>query len=79
MELQAEIMDGFAAGFIGQTLEVLCMGREEDGTPWGRSRYDSPDIDSRVLFSGRAKPGDLVRVTITAAEEGELIGEQEDE
>ena len=76
MELQAEIMDGFAAGFIGQTLEVLCMGREEDGTPWGRSRYDSPDIDSRVLFSGRAKPGDLVRVTITAAEEGELIGEQ---
>ncbi len=78
MELQAEIMDGFAESFVGKTLEVLCMGAEDDGAPWGRSQYDSPDIDSRVIFSGTAKPGDMVTVTVTAAEDGELIGEQEE-
>ena len=76
MDIQAEVMDGFAERFIGRELEVLCMGAEDDGTPWGRSPYDSPDIDSRVVFSGTAAPGDMVRVHITAAEEGELIGEQ---
>ena len=76
MELQAEVMDDFAGSLVGRTLEVLCTGAEDDGTPWGRSPYDSPDIDSRVVFSGRARPGDMVRVTITAAEDGELIGEQ---
>ena len=76
MDIQAQVMDGFAERFIGRELEVLCMGTEDDGTPWGRSQYDSPDIDSRVVFSGEAAPGDMVRVLITAAEDGELIGEQ---
>ena len=76
MEIQAEIMDGFAETFIGRELDVLVMGREPDGTPWGRSEYDSPDIDSRVIFSGDAKPGDMVRVRIDSVDDGELIGEQ---
>ncbi len=76
MDIQAEIMDGFAESFIGRELDVFVMGREPDGTPWGRSEYDSPDIDSRVIFSGTAVPGDMVRVRITSTDEGELIGEQ---
>ena len=76
MEIQAEIMDGFAETFIGRELDVLVMGREPDGTPWGRSEYDSPDIDSRVIFSGGAAPGDMVRVRIDSVDDGELIGEQ---
>lgn len=76
MEIQAEIMDGFAETFIGRELDVLVMGREPDGTPWGRSEYDSPDIDSRVIFSGDAAPGDMVRVRINSVDDGELIGEQ---
>ena len=76
MEIQAEIMDGFAETFIGRELDVLVMGREPDGTPWGRSEYDSPDIDSRVIFSGNAAPGDMVRVRIDSVDDGELIGEQ---
>ena len=76
MEIQSEIMDGFAETFIGRELDVLVMGREPDGTPWGRSEYDSPDIDSRVIFSGDAAPGDMVRVRITSVDDGELIGEQ---
>ena len=74
--IQAEIMDGFAETFIGRELDVLVMGREPDGTPWGRSEYDSPDIDSRVIFSGDAAPGDMVRVRIDSVDDGELIGEQ---
>ena len=76
MDIQADVMDGFAESFLGRELEVLCMGEEDDGTPWGRSQYDSPDIDSRVVFSGSAAPGDMVNVKITAVDEGELIGEQ---
>ena len=76
MEIQAEIMDEFAASLIGRTLSVLVMGREEDGTLWGRSEYDSPDIDGRVLISGDAYPGELIRVRVTAADEGDLIGER---
>jgi ribosomal protein S12 methylthiotransferase len=75
MEIQAEIMDEFAASLIGRTLSVLVMGREEDGTLWGRSEYDSPDIDGRVIISGDAYPGELIRVRVTAADEGDLIGE----
>ena len=76
MEIQAEIMDEFAASLIGRTLSVLVMGREEDGTLWGRSEYDSPDIDGRVIISGDAYPGELIRVRVTAADEGDLIGER---
>ena len=75
MEIQAEIMDEFNETLLGRELDVLVMGYEEDGTPWGRSEYDSPDIDSRVVFSGEAQPGDFVRVRITDPDDGELIGE----
>ena len=79
MDIQAEIMDDFADSLIGRTLDVLVMGYEGDGAPWGRSAYDSPDIDSRVIFSGSALPGEMVRVRILSADEGELIGERVEE
>ena len=78
MEIQAEIMDDFAESLIGQRLDVLVMGYEDDGTPWGRCPYDSPDIDSRVIVSGKALPGEMITVEVTAAEDGELIGERID-
>ncbi|MBQ7736977.1 MAG: 30S ribosomal protein S12 methylthiotransferase RimO [Oscillospiraceae bacterium] len=76
MEIQAEIMDDFARSFIGREIDVLTMGFEDDGTPWGRSEYDSPEIDSRVIFSGRAEPGEMVKVHINDVDDGELIGER---
>ena len=79
MEIQAEIMDEFAESLIGRELRVLVMGYEDDGTAWGRSEYDSPDIDGRVIVSGRAEPGEMIRVHITAAEDGDLIGERIEE
>ena len=78
MDIQAEIMDDFADSLIGRELDVLVMGFEADGTAWGRSPYDSPDIDSRVIFSGKAQPGDMIKVRILSADEGELVGERTD-
>ena len=68
-------MDEFASAQLGKTLDVLIMGREKDGTVWGRSEYDSPDIDGRVIVSGNVSPGELVRVLITGEDDGDLIGE----
>ena len=76
MEIQAEIMDDFAEGLIGRTLPVLVMGRDESGGLWGRSPYDSPDIDGRVYVSGQAEPGEMISVLITGADEGDLVGER---
>lgn len=77
MDIQAEIMDEFAASLVGRELDVLTMG-VEGGVLWGRSPYDSPDIDSRVIFSGEAQLGEMVKVRVTGADEGELIGERAD-
>ena len=78
MELQAPIMDAFLAGFVGKTLMVLYLYRdEESGLCVGRSYADSPDIDGLVLFEGDCTEGDMVPVRITAAEDGLLYGEQE--
>lgn len=61
---------------IGQTLEVLVEGREEDGSYYGRSRYDAPEIDNQVLFISRRdlQPGDLVLVKIEDAFDYDLTG-----
>ena len=76
MEIQGEIMDAFACSLIGKTMDVLVMGHEADGTVWGRSEYDSPEIDGRVIISGEASPGELIPVHIYAAYDGDLIGER---
>lgn len=77
MQLQAEIMDDFCAGFIGKKLRVLYeYTDEESGYKVGRSYADSPDIDGLVLFDGECSEGDMVRVLIRDTEDGLLIGEQ---
>ena len=55
---------------------MLCQAWDaESECWWGRSPYDSPDIDGRVLFQGNAAPGDIVPVEITGVLDGDLIGE----
>ena len=78
MELQAPIMDAFLQNFVGRTLTVLYLYRdEESGLCVGRSYADSPDIDGLVFFEGDCAEGDMPGVRITAAEDGLLYGEQE--
>ena len=52
----------------------------ETGRCFGRTYADSPDIDGRVLFSAARSvvPGEFVMVRITGAEDGDLVGEMEE-
>lgn len=78
MDIQAGIMDEFAASLIGKTLPVICLDYDEDERlRVGRSCYDSPDIDGLVFFDGDGPEGNIVRVCITAVtDDGNLVGEE---
>ena len=79
LQLQAPIMDEFCQSFVGRTIEVLVTDYDEEEQCWvGRSYADSPDIDGEVRFDGACREGDMVRVRITAAEDGVLFGEEEE-
>ncbi len=79
LQLQAPIMDAFCQSFVGRTIEVLVTDYDEDEQCWvGRSYADSPEIDGEVRFDGVCREGDMVKVAITAAEDGILYGEEEE-
>ncbi len=78
MDIQARIMDDFAASLVGKVLPVICTDHDADGNWIGRSCYDSPDIDGLVVFEGRGGEGQIVPVRITAvSDDGNLIGLEE--
>lgn len=63
---------------IGKTFEVLVEGVDDDGTYYGRSRYDAPEIDNSVLFVSdrKCKIGDIINVTMTDAFDYDLVGRE---
>ncbi|MCQ2554378.1 MAG: 30S ribosomal protein S12 methylthiotransferase RimO [Clostridia bacterium] len=79
MELQREISFELNKEFIGKTVKVLVEGEDEDGSYYGRTEYDAPEIDNSVLFSSEKKlnPGDFVNVYIKDAYDYDLVGECE--
>ena len=82
VDLQSRIMDQMNENRLGETLEVLCEGFDEEmGCYAGRSYADSVDIDGKVYFTaaGGVAPGTFVRVTITDTVDGDLMGEFEEE
>ena len=81
MEVQAEISREKLAEKIGRVEEVIIDEPEdEDGVAIGRTKADAPDIDGvcYVTTPRHLKPGDIVKVRITANEEHDLIGIIED-
>ena len=78
MALQCRISLEHNQQKIGQVMEVLVEGQEEDGTYVGRTRYDAPDVDNGVLFTSGCEhaPGDFVQVRIVDAFDYDLIGEE---
>ena len=77
-QLQMEVTDRYCEERVGQAVTVLCEGFDEaSGRYWGRSGAESPGIDGVIyLESGSAlEPGQFYTVTITAAEDGESVGE----
>ena len=82
VDLQSRIMDEWNESRLGETLEVLCEGFDEEmGCYVGRSRADSVDIDGKVYFTaaGEVVPGTFVYVTVTELVDGDLMGEFEEE
>ncbi len=75
--IQSAIMDDWCESMIGQTMEVLVDGFDEENEQfYGRSYADSPDIDGRVWI-GTDEPlreGEFVTVTIDGCLEGDLTG-----
>ena len=74
--LQEQVMDEKSNALIGQDLEVLACGLDEEGRQYGRSYMDSPDIDGVVFFEDPdVEEGTFITVRITDAVASELFGE----
>ena len=75
--IQAQIMDEYSASLIGQTMEVLVDGFDEEyGQFYGRTFADSPEIDSRVWIASEEAlvEGQFVQVCVDGVIDGELSG-----
>ena len=77
MELQAEISEKKQHEKVGQTLECVCDGfDEESGMYLLRSKADSPEIDGNVLTPGDTplEVGVFYNVTVTDSDTYDLYG-----
>ena len=84
--LQMAVVDDWCESMMGQVVEVLCEGYDDETELYyGRSYADSPGIDGLVHFEGEeggVRPGAFYQVKITSNYDGELIGilyEEDDE
>ena len=77
MQVQSEISAARLAKKIGTIQTVIIDEPEdEDGVAIGRTMADAPEIDGIIYVTTDAhlKPGDMVRVKVTANEEYDLVG-----
>lgn len=75
MQAQQKISREKLKNKIGNTIEILIDDVNEEVTI-GRSHADAPEIDGNVLISNESKlkPGDIVSVVITSANDYDLYG-----
>ncbi len=73
MEVQADISRRKLRDKVGRTIEVLVDEADGKGAV-ARSKADSPGIDGvvRIARAGKAKPGEMLRVRVTASGEHDL-------
>ena len=62
-EMADSIGHARTAARVGQTLDVLVLGREEDGQLYGRAACQAPEVDG-VTYLETGEPGEVVSVTI---------------
>ena len=75
--IQSRIMDEYNAAIIGQTLDVLVDGYDQEYEQYfGRTYADSPEIDGRVWIATQEdiSEGNFVRVCIEGLIDGDLTG-----
>lgn len=76
MALQEDIALELNEALVGTTQRVL-IDRIENGKAYGRTQYDSPEVDPEVIIDDDTlTPGEFVEVRITEAYPFELIGEK---
>ena len=70
MEVQSEISYELNQALIGQEVKVL-IDRAEDGIYYGRTQFDSPEVDNEVIITSDTylRIGDFVNVRISDATE----------
>ena len=76
-QLQSRVMDDWCLSMLDREIEVLCEGYDEqENLYYGRSRWDSPDIDSKVWFESviDVPEGSFVTVALEQVRDGELMG-----
>lgn len=78
MTRQMEISRAHNEEMIGKTYRVMVDGKDEDGSYYGRTMYDAPEIDNSVLFTSRRplERGDFADVLITDAFDYDISGEE---
>ena len=75
--IQSGIMDEYNSAMIGETVEVLVEGYDQEFEQYyGRTYADSPDIDGRVWIASDepVTEGEFVQVCIDGLVEGDLVG-----
>jgi len=77
MELQQGISLSLNQQKIGKTFKVL-IDRKEGGSFYGRTEFDSPEVDNEVILDATKsylRIGDFTMASVTAASEFDLIAE----
>lgn len=74
MALQQDISQELNDEMVGKIEKVL-VDRVEEGVAYGRTQYDSPDVDPEVIINDPTlQPGEFYEIKITEAYPFELIG-----
>ena len=73
-DLADSISHAKVAGRVGQTMDVLVLGCEEDGQLFGRAMCQAPEVDG-VTYLSSGTPGDIVSVEIQDTLLYEMEGE----
>jgi len=77
MAIQQEISEEINSEKIGKTFKVL-VDRKEGDSFYGRTVYDSPEVDNEVIIDATkdyVRLGDFVDVHVVDSMEYDLIGE----
>jgi len=77
MELQAGISLELNQAKVGHCFNVL-IDRKEGGEFFGRTEFDSPEVDNEVIFDAKynyLRTGDFVQARVTGATEFDLMAE----
>ncbi len=68
VEVQSRVIDKINKRLIGSTLEAIA-----DGTDFGRTYKDAPDIDGQVTFTAPVKPGTIFKARVVEAQGYERV------